>query len=94
MMTAQALTRLSSDDEIKEYIHKNVTEYIKESLGGMFGKSPSFVFLQERMESNILHIIRFMQNELLHSKFRPALLEYKIDKSEGEDRLIRRKRQR
>lgn len=77
-----------SDDEIKEYIHKNVTEYIKESLGGMFGKSPSFVFLQERMESNILHIIRFMQNELLHSKFRPALLEYKIDKSEGEDRLI------
>ena len=54
----------------------------------MFGKSPSFVFLQERMESNILHIIRFMQNELLHSKFRPALLEYKIDKSEGEDRLI------
>ncbi len=29
-----------------------------------------------------------MQNDLLHSKFRPALLEYKIDKSEGEDRLI------
>ena len=77
-----------SDDEIKEYIHKNVTEYIKESLGGMFGKSPSFVFLQERMESNILHIVRFMQHELLNSKFRPALLEYKIDKSEGEDRLI------
>lgn len=77
-----------SDDEIKEYIHQNVTEYIKESLGGMFGKSPSFVFLQERLEDNIFHIVLFMQHELLHSKFRPALLEYKIDKAEEEDRLI------
>ena len=54
----------------------------------MFGKSPSFVFLQERLEDNIFHIVRFMQHELLHSKFRPALLEYKIDKAEEEDRLI------
>ena len=77
-----------SDDDIRDFIHDNISAYIKDYLGGTFGKSPSFVYLQERLESNAFHIVKFMQNELYHSKFRPALLEYKIERTENEDRLI------
>lgn len=77
-----------TDDELRDYIHNSVTEYISDYLGGAFGKSPSFVYLAERIENSAFYIVKFIQHELNHSKFRPALLEYKLERTDDDDRLI------
>lgn len=76
-----------TDEQIKEFIHENFMDYYMKNLGGDFGKSPRFMFLLEKLEETAFYIVQYVQQELKGSKFRPALVEFSIEKKENADLL-------
>lgn len=76
-----------TESDIRSFIHNEFTEYYKKEMGGNFGKTPMFDFLFEKLEDTAFYIVKFVQSELLQTKFRPVSMEYKIDRGEHGDTL-------
>ena len=71
-----------SDEELLQRVKEEVHAYIDEELGGDFAKPANFDHIVCQLEETSYEIALFVRDELGGSKFRPKLVEYKLNDAE------------
>ncbi|MGN0632563.1 MAG: PD-(D/E)XK nuclease family protein [Oscillospiraceae bacterium] len=76
-----------SDSELSKRIDLAADEYIREEMGGYYGKDLGFKFSVERLKKSILPMAVHFREELKHSLFVPAAFEYDLSGENGKSVL-------
>ena len=71
------------EDELLEKVKYNLDIYMKENLGGDFGKTSRFKFLYENISLMVLEVLKNIQAELLNCEFVPDAFEYNLIKNKN-----------
>lgn len=71
-----------SDEELLQRVKEEVKAYIDKELGGDYAKPADFDYIVHQLEDASYEIALFVRDELGGSKFRPKLVEYKLDDAE------------
>ena len=77
-----------TDDEIKKLIDKCFDSYYKTEFNLDFGKSQRFIYDYNSLRNLSYTIVKYVQAELIKSKYKPYSTEYKFGKDTA-DRIIR-----
>ena len=72
-----------TDKELKEKIHEYFLSYVKNDLGGDFGKTSRFEFITKRWEESAFYVVKNLRDELVDTLFKPVGFEYSLSKAEG-----------
>lgn len=70
-------------EAIKAEVNVLVREYIKNEMGGMFGKDETFKAEVKKLKNNIVQIIRHVQEEMRNTDYIPYACEFKLTKDDG-----------
>lgn len=79
---------LLDDEQIKKRISEIFSEYYERELGGDFGKTDEFKFVYKELEKTSFNIVKFVQSALKNCRFQPKLIEYKIEQTDKDNRLV------
>ena len=72
-----------SDDEIMNAVSECVDEYIKDVMGGDFGKKPSFAADVARLKKQAFETVRNVRDELAGTDFVPTAFEFSLTDDSG-----------
>lgn len=70
-----------TEDELQKEINYYLDLYMKEDLGGNFGKTSRFKFLYDNLSLMVLEVLKNIQLELLKCDFVPEAFEYNLIKN-------------
>lgn len=71
-----------SEDELREKVGFHLDNYLKDYLGGDFGKTSRFKFLYNNINTMLFEVIKNIQLELSKSEFIPEKFEYNLIKND------------
>lgn len=76
-----------SDDKIKRLISRYCKEYVKDELGGNFGKTSRFAYNLKNLEQTAFYVVKNLIQELEGCFFKPVAFEYDLTDENGESIL-------